>query len=690
DMDTVAGVNNVNVGINSITAYGGTQTHIGIEMANKVFEQNPIDASEEKRNRVLIIFTDGAPGNLGDWGDGSISVAQNAIKNSYTSKNEYLASVYTIGIFDGADASSPNPLPAYSTRNLNTTKRTDNSNRFMHLLSSNYLKASAMDDENTGEINPDLDGDSFYLSASDSDALNDIFKKISKEIESGGSSTTLGSEAVIKDVISPQFELPQGTTVDDVSIETYSYKGVDTWVKNDDESGAHATISGDQVSVTGFDFSENYVGTVTEADGSVTYRGKKLVISFKVVPKSDFLGGNNVCTNSFARVYKNSLDEAADKEDNPTYVVEFNKPEVNVSIKEISLNTTDKNIYLLSSITGAELKEGTEIKCGDVDLLLSKPNFGLQEWQNQYVNITVEVIDNDGNILQDSSLNNLVDDKEYQIKVTISPKETALQTSSGTPAIEQFGQDKANINVFKPVVTFKDSHVFYGEAVPTDYSNNLDSIVWMHGTTSSKDNGVVMLGTAPILSFVYAPDSTKIVDGKINSKTDIGVNVTTNIGNTPINDYVTYQHRNCSEKTCDTDGYKFLLHVDTGTLTINKTGGTSGEPYVFTVMKDGNTYTETTIVCDADGKGSATIKELPAGNYTVVEDTNWSWRYKEVTDDSGITKGPVVAYDSSNLYTSITSGKPTGSAAVTNTKTFQYWLNGFSDAVKNIYGVSKQ
>ncbi len=63
-------------------------------------------------------------------------------------------------------------------------------------------------------------------------------------------------------------------------------------------------IDGNSVSVTGFDFSENYVGTVTN-HGSVSYRGHKLVIRFSVKPQPGFLGGNNVPTNAGAGVYEN-------------------------------------------------------------------------------------------------------------------------------------------------------------------------------------------------------------------------------------------------------------------------------------------------------------------------------------------------------------------------------------------------
>lgn len=77
--------------------------------------------------------------------------------------------------------------------------------------------------------------------------------------------------------------------------------------------GATATIDGNNVSVTGFNFSDNYVGTVTN-NGIVTYRGHKLVIRFSVKPQPGFLGGNNVPTNAGAGVYENKDSETPVRE----------------------------------------------------------------------------------------------------------------------------------------------------------------------------------------------------------------------------------------------------------------------------------------------------------------------------------------------------------------------------------------
>lgn len=37
------------------------------------------------------------------------------------------------------------------------------------------------------------------------------------------------------------------------------------------------------------------------------------------------------------------------------------------------------------------------------------------------------------------------------------------------------------------------------------------------------------------------------------------------------------------------------------------------------------------------GNGSITIKDLPAGEYTVTEDQNWSWRYDAEAGSQSVT-----------------------------------------------------
>lgn len=625
DMSTAQGATNVNNSISALSALGATQVDLGMNMAEGILNANPL--KDQDRNKVVIVFTDGFPSTYSNY---SSDVASNAISKANTLKQAGVT-VYAIGVFEGADATSS------GDSNGDNTER---ANWFLQNLSSN----------NGTPRDP-----SYYLSAADSDTLTNIFQQISNQIQTGGSSTTLSSETVIKDIISPAFTLPAGATADNITLETYHCTGKNgndfTWSNNNDTKGASASVNGDQVSVRGFDFAANYVGTET-VDGKVTYRGDKLVIKFNVTPKAGFLGGNDVYTNTSAGVYEN------DKATEP--VLTFNRPQVNVPIKDVSVTATNKDVYLLGGVSADEINK-TTVTVGGATLNLGSANYGLEAWQNEYVDISVTIKDKNGNEV--TKLENLTDDNSYTVSVSVTPK-TDGSKGDGTPATAKDVSGTGTVNVYKPVLTFKDSPVYYGDAVPTDFADNLDSTVWKHGNDTAKTE---TMGAAPELTVTCTPEAGKITDGKINTKDDIAVNAAVEIGDTDVTTYTTFVHSKCNEnESSPTDG-KFWLHVNTCQLTITKSGGESGEPYVFDVYKDGTKYSEVTIV----GNTSETIYELPVGTYTIKEDTGWSWRYNASDNGSAV----------------LTADAPNGSIACSNSKTENYWLNGFSDVVKNIFSI---
>jgi hypothetical protein len=110
-------------------------------MANKVFAANPI-AAEDNRVRIMVMFTDGVPGQY----DFDTDAANRAIALSYETKNEYNAYSYTIGLYqsDGVTGTSEESI-------------------FMHAVSSNYKEAKKMDDDELVDaivnINDDIDSD---------------------------------------------------------------------------------------------------------------------------------------------------------------------------------------------------------------------------------------------------------------------------------------------------------------------------------------------------------------------------------------------------------------------------------------------------------------------------------------------------------------------------------------------------
>ena len=84
---------------------------------------------------------------------------------------------------------------------------------------------------------------------------------------------------------------------------------------------------------------------------------------------------------------------------------------------------------------------------------------------------------------------------------------------------------------------------------------------------------------------------------------------------------------------------------------------------------DGVKYSEVTVW----GNGTETLVELPIGTYTIAENTGWSWRYPNPTYTTAIE---------------LSAAQTSGTITCTNTLKNNYWLNGFSQVVKNIFGIS--
>ena len=161
DMSTTGGKNNVTASLNALKASGATRTDYGLTMANGILNANPVPEGET-RNRIVIVFTDGSPTDYNGFqknvANSAISTA-NAIKAGGTT-------VYSIGIFSGADASSAGTEPNGNLNN-NSSQLTAACNWFMQKVSSN----------NGTPRTP-----SYYLSAGDSASLNSIFQQISDNI----------------------------------------------------------------------------------------------------------------------------------------------------------------------------------------------------------------------------------------------------------------------------------------------------------------------------------------------------------------------------------------------------------------------------------------------------------------------------------------------------------------------------
>lgn len=161
--------------VNSIKASGATQANYGMQQAQRVLTgDGSLVGSREGAKQVVIFFTDGEPTSNRNFetgvANGAISAAKEMKANGTT--------VYTVGIFEGADSSDP-------------TSNSSNTNLFMHAVSSNYPQATSYRLQSMGDRAVDSD---FYKVAADSDELNNIFQDIIQEQMEPSSPTVTNPE----------------------------------------------------------------------------------------------------------------------------------------------------------------------------------------------------------------------------------------------------------------------------------------------------------------------------------------------------------------------------------------------------------------------------------------------------------------------------------------------------------------
>ena len=181
--------------INAIKPAGATNAAAGMELAQGQTSKR-FDAK-----KIVIFFTDGTPTTQSEFSNG---VASDAIAAAKTMKDAG-ASVYTIGIFDGANPSAD-------------VNATTNENKFMQAASSNYPAAAYTytqywwGSEWKWSFGNRAEGSNFYKSASSASELSKIFEDISKEIVKGAGYPTDAREG---------FEMSDGYITFDDSLGSY-------------------------------------------------------------------------------------------------------------------------------------------------------------------------------------------------------------------------------------------------------------------------------------------------------------------------------------------------------------------------------------------------------------------------------------------------------------------------------------
>lgn len=147
--------------INRIQPAGATRADYGLELAEKI----TTTYGRKDAKKIIVFFTDGTPTKQNKFDAGVANAAVTAAKNMKDGK----ATVYTIGIFDGANPSA----------GIQDSGKSQKENKFMQAVSSNYPNATAWDAHGARAENSD-----YYKSATNAEELKKVFDDISQAITS--------------------------------------------------------------------------------------------------------------------------------------------------------------------------------------------------------------------------------------------------------------------------------------------------------------------------------------------------------------------------------------------------------------------------------------------------------------------------------------------------------------------------
>ena len=290
---------------------GSTAADYGMNRAKSIIDS----VKNNDHQKVVIMFTDGEPNHSSGF---ETDVANDAIKASKSIKDAG-ATVYTIGCFG------------------TTPSDTSDTGKYMNYVSSNYPEATSMTNGGN-KANPA----NYYKTVSSAADLNNIFTEISQTV--GGTTVTLGSTSVLRDVISDSFTLPSDYKDGDIKAYSVSCTGKNgdtyTWANTPDADKYTVNVDPSDnktINVNGFDYAANWVDQFGVNDSQS--HGKKLVVEIPIVPEQDATG--SVKTNGPASgIYADSAaEEPVQTFPSPTVYV----PYFTVAHVESRVNDQGKN-----------------------------------------------------------------------------------------------------------------------------------------------------------------------------------------------------------------------------------------------------------------------------------------------------------------------------------------------------------
>lgn len=524
----------------------------------------------------------------------------------------------------------------------------------MQALSSNYLNARGNYNRvhwysNKGERNTNLNGKSYYLSASDSEGLNDVFEQISNEV-GGAELTELGISTVVQDIISPYFEL-NGPS-EDITVFTADCIGADgnnyTFAEKKEFTDAAVDYNNNVIHVSNFDFSANYVGTDNGKP-----RGKKLIIQIPIQYKNESsFGGNNIPTNDAASGVYNGTGE--------TCYGNFEQPAVSAPV-DYQIASKDQTIYFTNAADLSQLLEYETVYKAD----------GVK---NKFVTITYELKQGDqvlGTLVipeetkaEDAAWtwtgqqNPVLEAcTEYTLTCKVTPIEAHKDTSKGvgipSEGVTIQPSETPEVHVLFPEVQCLDTTVFLGGSA--DLTENVKETVNWKDKNEAHTNIPEVSGTKPTLTITPEYVSgTQPGEGTYYPEEDSNFKLKVMAGERDITHETTItpnetECKDCYKPATGSEAHDFTVHVVAGTLDISKTitkkgnAAIEGDPiFTFKIVytpSESSPYPAETFYRtirfsgNENRKEAETLKGLPKGTYQITELTTQKYTFAGVATD---------------------------------------------------------
>lgn len=252
----------------------------GFEMAYEILNNSSAKAeyAAGTRKAIVVFITDGVPGN-----PSSTKSAATKLNISKTYANAAIEQAARIKALGSADI--------YSIY-IGTETMTDfNVDDYMDGVSSNYPNSTGYPGFKDGAtLGTKKEGGNYYSKITSGGDLSRLLQQISYEAIASGTAVKLNSTAVLKDVLSDSFAFPSDLSQLKVTLQTQelSYNAANKLVEGaivNNPAGVTYEIVGNEINVTGFDYTTNYVAP--------DHPGKRLIVKLEgVLPVKDIVGYN--------------------------------------------------------------------------------------------------------------------------------------------------------------------------------------------------------------------------------------------------------------------------------------------------------------------------------------------------------------------------------------------------------------